>query len=256
LHRGIVAYIVIFIILLILGGFFVFHPFGTQPSTTTTLQGGGQGNGKSTSGNINGSSTATSTSTTTISYSTCLSSNATEPIKNGNFSSGTYAGWNTTGPGFGTVPFNLTYANENNEYYGSKWTGYNGSYAASTYHGGLTVEAGNITSAPFEVTEPYLNFKIVGGQTALNYVAIMQKNKTVFEAHFDTYAVNNPYPTSTFVNASIRIGRFLCQNVSIRVVGGVTAGSTQTQYIVVGDFHMSSASQSTPGIVTSQNYTG
>ncbi|MCL5100782.1 MAG: hypothetical protein M1122_02410 [Candidatus Marsarchaeota archaeon] len=183
----------------------------------------------------------TANSTTTVGQSfDCLSNLPTMPIKNGNFSTGTYDGWNATG-GFGTNPFNLTQANIEGNYYNHTWEGYNGTYFATTYMGGISHYVGNLTSDPFLVTEPYLNFKIISPYNNLLYVEVYQDGVPFMRIHYNTYVSGNKNAPSTFMNATIPLETLLCQNVSIKVTAGV-AGATPSavmDYIAVGDFYLS-----------------
>lgn len=250
LNKGVAAYLVIFLILVVvvvLGGFIP----GVRPinfsSTTTTA-------------NVIKNKTTTTTviataSTTISSQNVCPSPNATQKISNGNFGTGTYYAWNVTANGFGEFPLNITYANNNGGYYGAPWSGYSGNFAASTTRGSsLSVQNGNLTSQPFLITEPFLNFKIVSPQNNFLYVEILQNNTPIIVTHYNTYlAPGNINPWTTFENASIPLGIHLCQNVSIRVVADVVGGSQQKlEYIAVTGFYLSSTSVATPGIVISQ----
>jgi hypothetical protein len=198
---------------------------------------------------------ATTTPTTSVYFSSCQSKNAVAPILNGNFSTGTYYGWNATGPGFGAAPFNLTHANIVGGYYGSPWSGYSGNYFATTYAGGRSLQSGNLTSQPFEVTEPYLNFKIVSAQSNLLYVEVLQGAKAS-KYWYNTYnATGNRNASSTFLNASIPLldTTFFCQNVSVRVVSGTVGTTSSKGYIAVGDFYMGKTPKSVAGILVNQS---
>ncbi|MDE1850918.1 MAG: hypothetical protein KGH54_03960 [Candidatus Micrarchaeota archaeon] len=225
----------------------------TSPQTTTTIP----QNTASTTTII--AVNTTSTSTTTIPQGSCLSTESRVPIFNGNFSTGTYIGWNQTGGGFGSVPFNLTYANKPNvsAYYNHTWTGYDGTFFASTYHGGIGIQPGNLTSLQFKVVEPYLNFKIISPAQEQIYVQILQNGTPVVVTHYNTNIPGNPYPTSLFLNASIPLSLSLCQNVSIKVVAQVVGGFTNSRnYIAIGDFYQSKNPISTPGIIVNQTIKG
>jgi len=246
MHKGILAYIVILIILVIVAYVFFYSAKHLPPKpiviTTTILA----------TNSVN--SSKTSTTTTTISpitvIASCLSNKAVVPIPNGNFSTGTYADWNVTGAGFSLAPINLTYANKNYGYYGAPWSNFgNNTFAATTYQKGLAVQPGNLTSSAFEVTEPFLNFKIVSPQNDLIYVEILYQGKPVIVVHYNTYNVpGNPNPQTTFENASIPVATLLCKNVSVRIVTDEVGLST-TSYVAVTGFYLSKTPISTPGIV-------
>jgi len=254
-HKGIIVYFIM-LILMIIGALFVYGFFGTGPSRTTSTTTAASNNGTTTTiqnGNMT-TTTSVSVTTTSVLFSTCMSKNAIESIANGNFSTGNYFGWTTSGPGFGTSPFSLDYANANGGYYSAPWTGYNGNYFATTYTGGLQLQSGNITSKPFTVTELYLNFKIVSPQSSSLYVEIVEKGKSLIVTHYNTYAAQGiTDPQSTFVNASIPLGTLLCRNVSIKLVAGVIGTPmVKSSYIAAGDFYLSRMPVSTPGIVVNQ----
>ncbi len=195
-----------------------------------------------------------STTTSIIPVGSCLSPLQDVPLKNGDFATGDYSYWNATGTGFGTAPFNLTAANQNGAYYNHTWEGYNGTFVATTYEGGINVEAGNLTSHKFEVIEPYLNFKIVSPENNDLYIQILSSSDDpLITTHYNTYAArNNTFAPSQFVNASIALSAFLCQNVSIKVVASVVGGAAdREQYIAVGDFTLGKTPVQTPGIIVS-----
>lgn len=189
-----------------------------------------------------------------VTYHGCLSSGAVVPINNGDFGTGTFAGWNVTGVGFSSAPLNITYANKNFYYYNSSWANYNGTFFATTYRG-LSISPGNLTSAPFIATEPYLNFKIVSPQSDLLYVEILNGGRPVIVSHYNTYNPSLGLYSSTFANASIPLITVLCKNISIRVVAGVVGGKTNLYSIMaVGDFYLSKNPLESPGILINQTF--
>ncbi len=205
------------------------------------------------------STSSTSVRTTSILYTTtrsnlhsfCVPSTPTaSPLFNGNFSTGTYVGWNATGKAFGSTPLNLTYMNNNHNYYGSPWTGYNNTFVASTYQGFLSGQ-GNLTSKPFQVVEPYLNFKIISAQNQGLYLEAISGN-TVFErVYFDTFnqSINGNYFT-TYLNGSMNLYPLLCKNASIKIVSDLQAStSSKYSYISAGNFYLSPTPKLDRGII-------
>lgn len=255
MHKGIAAYFII-LVLLVIAAFYLYssgsggkHHTSTI-TTFTTVPGSNTTFTTTIAGGTSNSSTTTQ-STSTVYYAGCVSGSPSVQIPNGNFSTGTYADWTEYGPGFGSAPLNLSNANNQGSYYAAPWNGYNGNYAATTYTTGTALQAGNLTSKPFSVTQLYLNFKIVSSASSSLYVEILRDNKSVIITHYNTYTsppgIENPQ--STFVNASIPLASFLCQNVSIRLVAGVTGSSELGKgYIAAGDFYLSK----TPGTNLSQ----
>ncbi|MDE1870455.1 MAG: hypothetical protein KGH71_05770 [Candidatus Micrarchaeota archaeon] len=251
MQKSILVFAVLLVAIIIFT-YFSYNSRTSAPRTTTTIV-------QSTVATTTIAATTTSTSTTTIPQGSCLSTQPRVPVLNGNFSTGTYIGWNQTGGGFGSVPFNLTYANKPNvsAYYNHTWTGYNGTFFASTYRGGIGIQPGNLTSFPFKVTEPYLNFKIISPAQGQIYVQILQNNMPVVTTHYNTNIPGNPYPTSLFLNASIPLSLSLCQNVSIKVVAQVVGGFANSRnYIAIGDFYQGKTPVSTPGIIVNQTIKG
>ncbi|MCL4375547.1 hypothetical protein M1394_01995 [Candidatus Marsarchaeota archaeon] len=184
----------------------------------------------------------------------CISSTETVPVPNGNFSLGTYQSWTTTGLGFGSEPFNIISANNEGAYYGAPWSGYNGTFIATTYSGGISFQAGNLTSDYFLVTEPYLNFKIISPQNNQLYLELLTDNKTFIKIYYNTYqAANNTEAATHFVNASIPLISLLCKYVRVRVVANVLGTvTTRDQYLAVTDFQLSRAPHAESGIIVNQ----
>lgn len=173
-------------------------------------------------------------------------------VYNGNFSTGTYTGWQLTGKGFGSAPLNITAANKNTTsecYISAPWVGYNGSYVGTTFNCGTSVAPGNLTSSLFYANKPFLNFKIISPENNFLYVEILYSNNTpAIIAHYNTYnttpQISNA--SSTFMNATIPLLTVQGKPVRIRVVADTL---TRERFIAVGDFALSDKPEETPGIL-------
>jgi hypothetical protein len=175
-------------------------------------------------------------------------------IYNGDFGTGTFAGWNVTGKGFGTRPLNITYANNEICYIGQPWSGYNGTYFATTYTCGVATAPGNITSSSFIVnrTKPFLNFKLINPEDNHIYVEVLENNTPEIIVHYDTYNESiNVNSSSTFMNASLDMSHISGKVVRIRVVSSTI---NQLRFVAVGDFTLSSKPVQQPGIITNVSY--
>ncbi len=178
-------------------------------------------------------------------------------VGNGNFSTGTYYGWNTNGTGFGTGPLNLSNANYNGLYYGNPWRGYYGNFAATTYSQSHPILPGSISSN-FVVVEPYLNFQITSPGSRDLYVEILYNGNPLIVNHYNTTSAPGANTLGTFTFASINLTGMICKSVTLRIVSNVsqTSSSQQNQFIAVGNFFMSSSPYYTYGVTVNGNVLG
>ncbi len=238
---------IVIVIVIAIGAYFVYNDKGLGNVLGNTTSIVVKTNATTSTNNVTTTKTTISTVQSTVqtttqqnaSLSNCVSGSPTASIYNGNFGSGTYAGWNTSGNGFGTTPANITTYNNDNEYYNSPWSNYDGSYFATTYKGGFVISPGNLTSNIFKVTEPYLNFQMVSPQSNQLYVEILSNGVPVITKQFDTFGSSGS-PSGTFENVSISLTTLLCQNISIKVVSGIAyTPATKYEVLAVGDFYLS-----------------
>ncbi len=167
-------------------------------------------------------------------------------VYNGNFGTGDFTGWNTTGKGFAGGPMNITYANSQHCYQGAPWAGLNGTFFATTYNCGLSNAPGNLTSSPFLVDEPFLNFQIISPYDQSIYVEVLSGNTPAIVSHYNTYNLTFGSTSQyTFRNATISLINLAGKIVRVRVVA---QSIKQQNYIAVGDFRMASRPVVTPGI--------
>ena len=179
-------------------------------------------------------------------------------IYNGNFSDGQYTGWNVSGPGFGSVPLNITYANSNTIscYFGQPWSNYPVTFFATTYTCGTSVSPGNLTSEAFRVNPktPFLNFKMVSPDDSGIYVEVFQVGgNAMVKGHFNTYNISlSPNVSSTFANVSMPLTTLANKVVRIRVVAATVHPQ---RYMAIGEFVMGSMPNTQPGIGSQINIT-
>ncbi len=177
-------------------------------------------------------------------------------VYNGNFSNGQYTGWNASGAGFGTKPFNITYANNAivKCYLSSPWNSSPGQYVASTYRCGTQTAPGNLTSSEFIANKPFLNFKIVSNQHGNIYVEILRNGSPAIVAAYNTFNLSLPnstikgknVTTSIFRNATIPLTTVAGKIVRIRLV----SSSVGTQYFMLaGGFRLSDTPNQQRGIL-------
>ncbi len=197
-------------------------------------------------------------------------------VYNGNFSQG-WTGWNVSGPGFRNPgfagPMNITWANDQGCWLSVPWNTsmYSGNFFATSFTCGTSESAGNVTSSWFNVTKPFLNFKLVSSDNSNLYIQVMRNSTNYINAYFDTLNVStfaakyqvkgadNSIKTyynvtigpTTFRNASIPLACFFGEPVRIRLVA---ATSDVESYIAAGDFTTANIRSMAPGILVGLNF--
>lgn len=172
-----------------------------------------------------------------------------QDVPNGDFATGSYYMWNITGKAFQSMPLNLTLANNISCHPGNaKWSGYNGTFFASTYNCSKKSQAyGNLTSSIFNASEPFLNFQTIGYGGPFSYIEILQNGKPAIKASFNTYNISNgQQQTFMLRNATIPLMKVYGKPVQVRVVANETA---ETDFIVIGNFRLSSYPVQELGVV-------
>ncbi len=176
-------------------------------------------------------------------------------ILNGNFSTGTYAAWQTEGKAFGSAPLNLQWADDHGCYpQAEPWRGFNGSYFATTYNcTAHLAAAGNLTSYQFVVTKPFLNFQIISGSPR-TYIELLSNGNVEIRAYFSTYQLSGSGSRAfTLRNATIPLTTLYGKSVELRIVANETS---QNEYIVAGNFRLSDNPNQQQGILTNISFGG
>ncbi|MEM3791434.1 MAG: hypothetical protein QXL16_01760 [Candidatus Micrarchaeaceae archaeon] len=247
MHKGALAYAVILVILIVVAIILIKT---SSPSSTLHILPSTTAKSTSTSSTTT-TTTNTSSTSTTIIYSSCISSQVNVSIPNGNFSTGTYEFWNVTGLGFGSAPMNITEANQNGTYFSHPWYGYEpqSPFMATTFKPGIVQYSGNLTSSPFKVTEPYLDFKLISPNYAGAYLQILESGKPLATYWFNTYNISsNGSAQSHLINESISLAPFLCKTVQLKaVVKVVGAIQNKYDYLAITDIHLSKINWYTAG---------
>jgi hypothetical protein len=270
MQRGVIAYIVAFVVLVIIVLYIESTlPKSTSSSTTTHPPPSSSNTPKSNSttpGPKNSTNTTVGTpnqtsptnTSTPYNYTGCIKPGTNVTIPNGNFSYGNYTDWSVNGTGWGSVPVNLTLANQNMQYPSAPWSNASSAYFATTFTGGIRPAPGNLTSAPFEVVEPYLNFRLISPPDDQIYIELLSNNTPIMIVHYDTYAApNNTNEQSTFEPATILLSNFLCRQIQIKAVVGAVSKVGGYDYIAVTGFQLSKMPAATNQvIVLNQSFPG
>jgi hypothetical protein len=177
-------------------------------------------------------------------------------VYNGDFGTGTYGGWKVNGTGFGPGPLNITAASTANElcYIGQPWSGYNGTFFATTYNCGVSTSPGSITSSPFIVSpkKAFLNFRIISPEDSFLYVEVLENNTPEIISHYNTYNTSIDFnASSAFRNVSMDLSHISGKVLRIRVVAST---STSQHFIAVGDFALSAKPVEQPGVIANITY--
>ena len=196
-------------------------------------------------------------STTTILQNqtfTCESENSTLPIGGGNFSTGTFYGWEVSGTGFGNAPLNLSTANNDGHYYTDKWSNSNYPFAATTFSNNKPMAPGSI-SFSYIPTLPYLNFQIFSPASKELYIKVVPSRGHSSVYYYNTLNVTGN-TTDEFEYASINMSALMCQKVTVEIVSNISPTvassgivlSNQNLFIAVTGFYQSASGYQTSGI--------
>ncbi|NYZ79601.1 hypothetical protein H0N99_05660, partial [Candidatus Micrarchaeota archaeon] len=165
----------------------------------------------------------------------CNSVPPSSGIKNDDFEEG-YMGWNASGNAFGSAPTNAAMVNSQNLYRNVPYSGYSGSYFASSYFPQMDKRAmGNLTSESFFISKNYLEFLVVADYSGEVYVNLIVNNTVVRHIEPD-----NSFPP--FERITWNVTQYAGQSGIIKVVDASIPGS-----IDVDDFRIVDALSLQPG---------
>ncbi len=171
-------------------------------------------------------------------------------VYNGNFSTGTFSGWNANGTAFGRHPLNITLANINGCYpENTPWTNYSATYFATTFSCNKTTRSyGSLSSSYFFANKPFLNFQAIGFSSPYIYVEILENNTPKIILHFNTYiGANTSAKTFSFRNITIPLATVYGKPVRVAIVANEIR---EYEYVAVGSFQLSETPNQYPGIIS------
>ena len=113
--------------------------------------------------------------------STCRTVVVNASMNNPDFETGTYAGWNVTGSGWGGAPTSGSLANSQHLYYSVPYSGWQGTYFASSYQIGGRGAVGTLQSAPFTLNKKYLEFLAIGQDDAQLCIGLKIEDETMYK---------------------------------------------------------------------------
>ena len=167
-------------------------------------------------------------------------------IYNGNFSTGTYTGWNITNIGFGEYPSNVSMLNAKGCYPGKPWNNNSVGYIASTLNCNLVHNYGNLTSYPFTANKAFINFQITSTSDPYAYIELFVNGKPYERLYYDTVNISTAsYQASKLTNVSIPIVALTGKVLQIRVVSQI---ESFLNYIAVTNFRMSNRPNMATGV--------
>ncbi len=191
---------------------------------------------------------------------TCKTVIANVSMVNPDFETGTYAGWNVTGSGWGSAPTSGSLANSQHLYYSVPYSGWQGTYFASSYQTGGRGAVGSLQSAPFTLDKKYLEFLAIGQDDAQLCVALKIEDETtyldcnalraspnVIRLFQPTLSTVSPY--SIFKRVSWDVSAYKGKQATIQVID-----NSVRSWIEVDDFRQADTSSVTP--VTAGNVSG
>ncbi len=179
-------------------------------------------------------------------------------VYQGDLSTGTYIGWNISGPGFGYKPLNLTYANDVGCYPKFPWENYSKTYYISSYNCSPIENTGNITSSRFLVDKPFLNLQVISPKNNLDYIEIIPSNGSTpyIKDQISTYSLSLSNGSLIgqgykLENATIPLTSLLGKVVRLRIVQG---SDQKYEYMIVGDIRMSDSPNQGSGFFDNITY--
>lgn len=159
-------------------------------------------------------------------------------LPNGNFETGDYSYWTVEELGFGSAPSDLIAANAERMYVGQPYTNFEGRYAASSFLPRRDAGArGTLTSDPFTISKPYLEFLVTGVENAQIYVELWVEGRAVKHREPDN-------PTTSFERISWDVRQWTGKTGYIKVVDG--SATRPHGFIEADDFYLIDSPTTTP----------